>query len=59
MTKRVSEMNPYDMTNKQLLDEYNYLRNKIDGLVEGGFGKYELNRLSEVEHEMTKREEGK
>ena len=57
MTKRVSEKEPFEMTNKQLMDEYHYLRDKIDGIIQGGYGRYELYRLEEVMHEMTRREE--
>ena len=46
-----------DMTNRELMREYNYLRNRIDGVIEGGYGKYELYDLEEIMHEMAKREE--
>ena len=49
---------PKDMSNYELLKEYNYTRNKIDGIIDGGFGKFDLNLLEELVHEMAKREEG-
>jgi len=50
-------MNIKQMTNTELLEEYNHLRNTIEGVADGGYGKFELCRLEEVEHEMTRREE--
>ena len=47
------------MSNKELLDEYNYIRNKIDGILEGGYGRFELYYLEEILREMDKREEEK
>lgn len=45
------------MTNKQLIKEYHYLRDRIDGIIEGGFGKYELYMIDEIMREMNKRNE--
>ena len=47
------------MTKKELLQEYRYLCDKIDGVSPGGgFGKYELIRLyEEVIPEMNRRED--
>jgi len=44
------------LTNAQLLRAYNYLRNKIDGVIDGGFGKWELYELGEITREMDLRD---
>lgn len=44
------------MSDDDLMNEYNELRNRIDGLTEGGYGKQDLYYLSEIERELTLRE---
>ena len=46
-----------NMSNEELLKEYNYTRNRIDGVIDGGFGKSDIFYLEELENEMAKREE--
>ena len=45
-----------DMSHAELLKEYNYTKNKIDGVIEGGFGKYELYYMEELLNEMDRKE---
>ena len=48
---------PYsEYTRKELIEEYHHLRDVIEGLIDGGYGKYELYKLEEVILELDKRE---
>jgi len=47
-----------NMSNQELLDEYNFIRNVIDGIFPIGYDKRDLYRLEELVIEMTRREEG-
>lgn len=45
-----------DMEDKELLDEYNEFRNKVDGIIEsGGIGKWELYRMDDLLNEIYRR----
>jgi len=46
-----------EMTNEELLAEYNYTRNRIDGIIDGGYNKRDLYYLEELIRELTIREE--
>jgi len=43
------------MTNGRLLDEYNYTRNKVSGVIDGGFGRFEILYLDMLLAEIDKR----
>lgn len=45
------------MTNEEILEEYNRLLRTVRDVREKEFIEYELRRLNEIEHEMTRREE--
>ena len=45
------------LTNKELLDEYNEVTNRIDGITDGGFGKMDLYYREELLRELNIREE--
>ena len=46
-----------DMSREDLLDEYNCTRNRVDGVMDGGFGRYELYYLEELLRELELRED--
>jgi len=43
-------------SNRELLNEYNEVRNRILGVLEGGFGRGDLNYLEELIKELSLRE---
>jgi len=52
--KEIDEVKEF--SNERLLEQYNCIRNQIDGITEGGYGKFELNYLEELVREMSLRE---